>query len=170
MRYRSYILFCFVVVLLQVFVLNNVTITPLLAPTLYIVCVAMMPIEWSQLRMLISTLLLAVAMDFTMGVVGLNVIATLPVSFFRRPIMHVMAGVSDLSKEEGIPSVRRLGRHFHRYFLALVVMHGLLFFGFEALSFHNLTYLAMRLGCSMVATLLLSYFMLLLFNNKLSGK
>ena len=168
MRYRSYILFCVVVVLLQLFVLNNITISPLFAPTLYIVCVALMPIEWSQLRVLLTTLLLAAVMDLTMGVVGLNVIASLPVAFLRRPIMHLTIGISDIGNEEGIPTLRRVGRHFHRYLVAIVVLHSLLFFGFEALSFSNMTYLLMRLACSTGATLLLSYFMILLFNKRLT--
>ena len=170
MRHKNYILLSVVVVLLQVLLLNNITISTLLAPTLYIVCVAMMPIEWSQLRVFLSALAIAVVMDVTMGTCGLNVIVTLPIAFFRRPIMHYLAGISDISSDEGIPSIKRMGARFHRYIATIVTLHSILFFAVESLSFASFGIWLARLLCSTLATLVLAYMLIILFETKSSSK
>lgn len=165
----SYILFFAVCLLLQILLLNRISLTTLLAPTVYVACIIIMPLDSSQFRMLITGLLVGMLMDVTMGTSGLNVLATLPIAFFRRPILHFMAGFSDIAKEEGAPTAGRLGRYrFHRYVISMVALHSLLFFGFESLTFDNFVFLLLRLLCSAAATLLLVYLLILLFTPKLS--
>ena len=96
-------MFFAVVAMLQIFLLNNLTVSVRFAPMVYVVCLVMLPLEISQMRILLVGLLLGVLMDVTMGVNGLNVVATLPVAFFRRPILHFVAGFSDLAKADGVP-------------------------------------------------------------------
>ena len=134
MRARLYIMLTLVVLFVQVFVLNNLSISPLVAPMVYIVLILMMPIESSQWKMLGVGLLLGITMDLTMGTAGLNTLVTLPVAFFRRPLLYALTGLSPMSKEEGIPSVKRLGARFHRYIIVLIVIHSLLFYFAEWLS------------------------------------
>lgn len=167
----AYILFFAVVAMLQIFLLNNLTISVRFAPMVYVVCLIMLPLEISPMRILLVGLLLGLLMDVTMGVNGLNVIATLPVAFFRRPILHFVAGFSDLAKAEGVPSPERLGGHrFHRYVVSMVVLHSILFFGFEWLSFDNFGFFLTRLLCSTAASLALSYLLIFVFIPKLSSK
>ncbi len=167
----AYIMFFAVVAMLQIFLLNNLTISTRFAPMVYAVCLVMLPLEISQMRILLVGLLLGMLMDATMGVNGLNVIATLPIAFFRRPILHFVAGFSDLAKADGIPSPERLGGHrFHRYVVSMVGLHSALFFGFEWLSFDNFGYFLTRLLCSTAASLACSYLLILVFTPKLSPK
>lgn len=170
MRYKNYILLAVVAILLQVLLLNNITISTLLAPMLYIVCIALMPIEWPPLRVLLAALAIALVMDFTMGTCGLNVIVTLPVALLRRPTMHYLAGISDISSDEGIPSAKRMGVRFHRYFVAIIVLHSLLFFSVESLSFTSFGLWLARFVCSTAATLTLAYLVVFLFETKLHSK
>ena len=104
-----------VVLFVQVFVLNNLSISPLVAPMVYIVLLLLMPIESSQWKMLGVGLLLGLVMDVTMGTAGLNTIVTLPIALARHRLLYLFAGLSPMSKEEGIPSIKRLGIRFHRY-------------------------------------------------------
>ena len=108
-----------VVLFVQIVVLNNLSITPLVAPTVYIILIAMMPIESSQWKMLSIGLLLGLLMDLTMGTAGLNTIVTLPIAFFRRPLLYASTGMSAVSKEEGVPTTKRLGVRFHRWHIFL---------------------------------------------------
>ena len=156
----AYILFFAVVAMLQIFLLNNLTVSVRFAPMVYVVCLVMLPLE-----------MLGVLMDVTMGVNGLNVVATLPVAFFRRPILHFVAGFSDLAKADGVPSPERLGSYrFHRYVVSMVVLHSMLFFGFEWLSFDNFGFFLTRLLCSTASSLALDYLLIFLFMPKLSPK
>ena len=166
-----YILFFAVVAVLQIFLLNNVTVSAYVAPVIYIVCIILMPLETSQLAMLMTGLALGVVMDLTMGVNGLNIVATLPVAFFRRPILHLTADFSNLVKADGVPSAARLGNfRFHRYVLTMMILHALLFFGFEWLSFHNLGFFIARLLCSTAVSLAIVYPLIYIFTPKLSLK
>ena len=167
----SYILFFIVTLMVQIFLLNNLTVSVLFAPMAYIVCVIMMPLDSSPLKMLLTSLAIGLLMDLTMGTEGLNVIATLPMGFFRRPILNLVAGFSDFDKEESAPSVQRLGVYrYHRYIVTMVVLHSLLFFGFEHLTFDNFGFFAARLACSTLASLAMVYFLQLLFNPKFLNK
>jgi rod shape-determining protein MreD len=169
MRARVYTILTLVVLFVQVFVLNNLSISPLVAPMVYIVLILMMPIESSQWKMLGVGLLLGVVMDITMGTAGLNTLVTLPIAFFRRPLLFALAGLSSISKEEGIPSVKRLGVRFHRYFAIMIVLHSLIFYFVEWLSFDNFGILLLRIICSTICSLLLDYIIIMLFMKRLSA-
>lgn len=169
MRARVYTMLTLVVLFVQVFVLNNLSISPLVAPMVYVVLILMMPIESSQWKMLGVGLLLGVVMDITMGTAGLNTLVTLPIAFFRRPLLFSLAGLSSISKEEGIPSIKRLGVRFHRYFAVMIVLHSLLFYFAEWLSFDNFGILLLRIICSTICSLLLDYIIIMLFMKRLSA-
>lgn len=158
-----------VVFFVQVFVLNNLAISPLVAPTVYITLLLLLPIEYSQWKMLVAGALLGFIMDVMMGTAGLNMLVTMPIAFFRRPLLSVLGGVSSISKEEGIPSSRRLGVRFHRYFIIMVVLHSLLFYFAEWLSFDNLSVLMVRIVCSTICSLVLDYIIISLFTKRLSA-
>lgn len=156
-----------VVLFVQIVVLNNLSITPLIAPTVYIILIAMMPIESSQWKMLGIGALLGIFMDLTMGTAGLNTIVTLPIAFFRRPLLYASTGMSAMSKEEGVPSVKRLGIRFHRYIITLIVLHSVLFYMVEWLSFANFGILMTRIVCSTLCSLLLDYIIITLITKRL---
>jgi hypothetical protein len=157
-----------VVLFVQVFVLNNLSTSPLIAPMVYIVPILLMPIDSSQWKMLGAALLLGVVVDISMGTAGLNTLVTLPIALFRRPLLYALAGLSSISKEEGVPSVKRLGMRFHRYFITMIVLHSLLFYFVEWLSFDNFGTLLLRILCSTLCSLLLDYIIISLFMNRLS--
>ena len=169
MRAKVYTMLILVVLFVQVFVLNNLSISPLVAPMVYIVLLLMMPIESSQWKMLGVGLLLGLAMDLTMGTAGLNTIVTLPIAVLRRPLLHAFAGISPMSKEEGIPTLKRLGVRFHRYLIIVVVLHSILFYLVEWLSFDNFGTLLLRIVCSTLASLLLDYIIVMLLMKRLSA-
>ena len=167
----QYIVFVIVVLLLQIFLLNNLTFTTLVAPTLYIICIVLLPLDTSPVKILFAGLALGLLMDITMGTCGLNTLTTLPIAFFRRSILQLTTGFSDFDNESDIPCIKRLGRfRFHRYILSIVTLHSLLFIAFEHLSFSNFGFFLARLACSTAATLCLAYLMLVIFIPKLTAK
>ena len=158
-----------VVLFVQIFVLNNLSISPLVAPMVYVVLLVMMPIESSQWKMLGVGLLLGVLMDISMGTVGLNTLVTLPLAVWRKPLLYAATGLSVVSKEEGVPSVKRLGIRFHRYAITMIILHSLLFYFAEWLSFDNFGTLLLRILCSTLCSLVLDYIIVMLFMKRLSA-
>lgn len=169
MRTRVYLILTFVVLFVQVFVLNNLSISPLVAPMVYITLILLMPIESSQWKMLFAGLALGALMDLTMGTAGLNTLVTLPIAFFRRPLLFALAGLSAISKEEGTPLPKRLGPRFHRYFIIMIALHSLLFYFAEWLSFDNFGTLVLRIALSTLCSLVLDYILVSLFMKRLSA-
>lgn len=168
MRAKAYTILILSVLFVQVFVLNNLSISPLVVPMVYIVLIVMMPIDASQWKMLIAGLLLGGLMDITMGTAGLNTLVTLPIAFFRRPLLYALTGLSSMSKEEGIPTVKRLGNRFHRYAIIIIILHSILFYFAEWLSFDNFGTLLLRIMCSTLCSLILDYIIIMLFTKRLS--
>ena len=169
MRTGVYTVLTLVVLFVQVFVLNNLSISPLVAPMVYIILILLMPIESSQWKMLSVGLLLGILMDITMGTPGLNTMVTLPIAFFRRPLLFALGGLSSISKEEGIPSIKRLGMRFHRYFILMITLHSVLFYFVEWLSFDNFGTLVLRIIFSTLCSLVLDYIIISLFMKRLSA-
>lgn len=169
MKTKGYILLVLAVLFVQVFLLNNLAISPIVAPMVYIVLIVLMPIDCSQWKMLGAGLLLGVIMDLTMGTVGLNTLVTLPIAMFRRPLLYALTGLSSMSKEEGVPSVKRLGGRFHRYAIAMILLHSLMFYFAEWLSFDNFSTLMLRIVCSTLISLVLDYIIIILFTKRLSA-
>ena len=169
MRTGVYTVLTLVVLFVQVFVLNNLSISPLVAPMVYIILILLMPIESSQWKMLSMGLLLGILMDITMGTPGLNTMVTLPIAFFRRPLLFALGGLSSISKEEGIPSIKRLGMRFHRYFILMIILHSVFFYFVEWLSFDNFGTLVLRIIFSTLCSLVLDYIIISLFMKRLSA-
>ena len=168
MKLKGFLLLTLVVLFVQVFVLNNLSASLLVAPMVYIVLIVLLPIEFSQWKMLCVGLAWGMLMDLTMGTMGLNTLVTLPIAFFRRPILFAFTGLSEMSKEEGMPTVKRLGGRFHRYAIAMIVLHSLFFYFAEWLSFDNFGTLVLRIICSTLISLLLDYIIIILFMKRLS--
>ena len=166
---NQYILFVVVVLLVQVLLLNNITFSPYLAPVAYIVCIIMAPLGTNSLKMIMWGLLLGLIMDLTMGTIGLNVIATLPIAYFRRPILHFAASYTDVDGEGGVPTQLRISR-FNRYVVAMVVLHSVLFFLFEHMTFANLGFIALRFLFSTLISVGVVYFFIAIFSPKLTGR
>jgi hypothetical protein len=167
-RYQ-YILFVVVVLLVQVLLLNNLTFSPYVAPLAYVVLIIMTPLGTSSLKMIFVGLTVGALMDITMGTIGINVLATLPLAYFRRPILHFFGSYTDMDGEGGVPTQLRL-TGFHNYVVAMVVLHNLLFFGFEHPTTANFGFIALRFVVSTLISLGVVYFFIGIFTSKLAKR
>lgn len=167
-RYQ-YILFVVVVLLVQILLLNNLTFSPYVAPIAYIVLIILTPLGTSSLKMIFVGTLLGLVMDLAMGTIGINVAATLPLAYFRRPILHFFASYADMDGEGGVPTPLRVSG-FHNYVVAMVVLHCLLFFALEHLSLQNLGFMALQFVISTLISLAVVYFFIGIFTSKLTRR
>ena len=120
--------------LVQVFLLDNLTISIYFAPMIYLAFVLLLPLDTPAVGVLAAGAVTGWLMDYAMGTDGLNVIATLPVALLRPWLIGLFYTRED-PHEGGIPSAARFGAgKFIRYVAICVLLHHLLFFSFEALS------------------------------------
>ncbi len=135
-------------VLLQVFLFDNLSISIYLNPLVYIVFVALLPLDALPVALLGAGLALGVTMDCVMGAAGINTIATLLIAFLRPTLIGMLYGREN-AREGGVPSSVRFGeRIFVGYIVALTLIHHAVFFSLEALSWTHLPHTLLRIAVS----------------------
>lgn len=147
-RFLEYAVFFLIMILLQVFLFNNLDLSVYIHPIVYIAFIIMLPMETPAIAVLLLGLLTGVTMDVMSGAAGLNTIATLFTSFTRPLLLNLLVG-KDETKEGGIPSPQRLGfAKFLRYISIVVFIQCFIFFTFESLSwqYYHLTLLRIVLS------------------------
>ena len=129
-------------VLLQVFLFDNLSISIYLNPLVYIVFIALLPLDT------LPVVALGVTMDCVMGAAGINTIATLLIAFLRPTLIGMLYGREN-AREGGVPSSARFGeRIFVGYLVALTLIHHAVFFSLEALSWTHVLHTLLRIVVS----------------------
>ncbi len=162
-RIVPYIALFFTAILSQIFFFDNLSVSTLFAPLVYIIFIVLLPIECSQLLMLALGSALGFILDATMGSEGLNSIATIFVAFFRAPIIKLILG-KERSMDRGVPSELRFGHvDYLLYISILIVIHHSIFFLFESLSMSNIEYTLVRFALSTAVTILFTWLITRIF-------
>lgn len=143
-----------VAVLSQVFIFDNLLVGVSVAPMVYIIVIALLPLELKRITLLGAGVLLGVVMDAVMGTGGLNSIATIFVAYMRPPIVRLLIG-QERAIERGVPSEITFGAgSFLRYLVVFIAIHHLVFFLFEALSLHFVLFTTIRFLLSTLVSIL----------------
>ncbi len=167
-RIFPYIALFVVTILVQVFLLDNLSISIYFAPMIYLALLLLLPLDMPHIGLLAAGLVTGWMMDGTMGTDGLNVIATLPVAFLRPWIIGLFYTRED-PREGGIPSAARFGKvKFIRYIAVCVLLHHSLFFSFEALSWVHAARTLLRIVVSGAASVYFIWLTARLFTLKLT--
>lgn len=158
------------VALLQVFLFDNLSISIYLNPLVYVVFIALLPLDAQPVTVLGSGLLLGITMDCAMGAAGINTIATLPIAFFRPSLAEMICGRENV-REGGIPSPDRLGtRKFFLFLLTLTIIHHSIFFLLEALSWSLMPHTILRIVISSAISVAFGWIIARIFTAKISAR
>lgn len=162
----EYIIFFVVLVLLQVFLFDNINLSIYISPLVYVAFIVMLPLNINHALLLLLGLVTGVAMDFFTGMGGLNTIACLATSFLRPAVLNLTIG-KEVVREGGAPLPRDLGMgRWLRYVSLLVLVHCIVFFGFEAMTLHYIVFTLLRMVCSAAVTIVLVWFTGMLYPGK----
>lgn len=165
-RVIEYTVFFVIVVLLQVFLFNNLNLSVYLNPLVYIAFIVLLPMGIAHVALLSLGLLLGLTMDLIMGTAGINTIATLLTAFIRPLILLLIVGKQEV-KDGGIPTAGRLGMaKYIRYSLIVITIQCLVFFTFESLSWSYYHHTLLRVLFSTLLTTILAYFASMLVDIK----
>ena len=88
-RYASYLWMSLAVLLVQIFLLDNIAIHTLLRPMIFPLVVLLLPMEWRSIWVLLTALAVGAVMDLSLGGAGLYVATLLPVAMLRSTIMYL---------------------------------------------------------------------------------
>ena len=159
-----------VAVLLQIFVLDNISLGVYFHPLLYSVFIILLPVDTKPVWVVLTSALLGVVMDAMTGTDGLNVIAATAVGFFRPLVINATCGRT-VGPDDTLPALYRITTKSLAWYIGVMVMlHCAIFFFMETLSLRHLPHILLRLAVSGAATFLLAWYFVRLFIEKILTK
>ena len=169
-RPLSFFLLFIATVLFQIFLFDNLSISIYFNPLIYIAFILLLPLNISRFWLLMLGLVTGWVMDRVMGSNGLNTLTILPLAFFRPWIVGLFCNKED-AREGGIPSPERFGKQtFIEYLVTCVLLHHVLFFVLESLSWANFPHTVLRIIISSAATTGFIWLITRVFTAKFTSK
>lgn len=149
------ILSFFVLVLVQVLILNNIKFLGFINPYLYILFIISLPVNINKVALLLMAFLLGLSIDIFSNTLGVHAFSTVFVAFFRENIIKLLIPRDD-NFDMTVPSMLSFGRsQFVKYAIIMVVAHHAILLTVEAFSLNNFWFLILRILLNSTFTILL---------------
>ena len=171
---KNILRFC-IIVLLQVLILNKITLRwwsdpggfPVFIPFIYPLFLLLMPFETPVWLLLIAGFVLGTTVDSFSNTAGMHACATVLIAYLRTNVLSALLP-RNLSEYEGLqPSIKNMGwMPFLVYSGFLLILHHLLFFSVELWNLSNLGHLLLKTVASAVTSMLFIIAYLLLFTRQ----
>lgn len=153
--FTRYLVQFILLVLIQVYVLNNIQLGGYLNPYLYIMFILLLPFQTPQWLLLVLAFFLGLSIDLFTHTPGMHSTATVFMAFVRPYALRL------ISPREGYETGTNPSLHFYgfnwylRYALILVFSHHVVLFFIEAYRFSDFFYTFARVILSTALTTLL---------------
>ncbi|GAB6010849.1 rod shape-determining protein MreD [Viscerimonas tarda] len=144
-------LFLFIaLVLLQVLVLNRISLLGYATPFLYIYFIIKLPVTVNRNIVILLGFILGLSIDIFCNTMGLNAVATTFIAFMRLPIQKLFFGRDDF--EHLNLNLSALGSTFVKYIVAMVLLHHIVLVLVETFSYSDIITTLLRIFLSAVLT------------------
>lgn len=134
----------FLLILIQIFVLNNIRFLGYINPYIYILFIFLLPVKFPRWLSLILAFVMGLIIDAFSNTPGIHAFSTVLVAFLRNPVINIYTSV-----EEGanpVPSFYSFGvAAFVKYIITLVLIHHTTFFFLEIFGFENIGQTLMKI-------------------------
>lgn len=143
-------------ILVQVFVLNNIRLLGYINPYIYILFIFLLPVKFPRAATLMLAFILGIIIDSFSNTPGMHTFATVLIAFLRNPVINIFTAI-----EEGanpVPSIYSFGlATFVKYIVTLVFIHHTAFFFLEIFTFVGIgqTFLRIILNTLITSVILL---------------
>lgn len=152
----KYIFLFILLVLLQVLVLNRISLFGYAVPYIYIYLVLKLPLGLNRSLATFISFLVGFTIDLFCNTPGLNAAATTIIGFICYPVQKLFFTIDDFNSDN-IPSMSILGFSFIKYMFFLILIHHILLISIEAFSYFNPQILLLRMVGSTILTYLLVF-------------
>jgi rod shape-determining protein MreD len=155
-----------ILVLLQVFILNNIRFGGYINPYLYVLFVLMLPYEIPGWALLVLSFILGYTIDIFTNTPGMHLAATVFMAFSRPAVLRLLTQKQEYDPGR-YPSLGSMGlQAFFTYSILLVFIHHTTLFLLEVFRFSEILLTLMRSGLSMLFTMFLIIIAQYLFYTK----
>ncbi len=171
---KNILRFC-IIVLLQVLILNKITLRwwsepsgfPVFIPYVYPLFILLLPFETPVWALLIIGFILGLSVDTFMNTAGMHACATVLIAYLRTNVLSALLprNLSEYSNQS--PTIKSMGwMPFLVYSLFLIILHHFVFFTLELWNFSNFGFLLLKVVASSVTSMLFIIVYLLLFTRQ----
>ena len=169
-RYLSYVGMFIGVVLLQIFLIDNISLGIYFHPLIYVAFIILLPLDMLPVWVVLLSATLGLTMDMMTGMCGLNVIAATATGFARMAIIGFTSGLNT-GVDDTIPALYRLPqKNLLTYIILMVLMHSIIYFVMESLSMAHLFHTLLRVIVSDVVCVVIVWYIVKLFVEKILNK
>ena len=173
--YIKNILRFFVIIMLQVLILNKITLRwwsepsgfPVFIPYVYPLFILLLPFETPVWALLILGFVLGSTVDVFMNTAGMHACATLLIAYLRTNVLSALLP-RNLSEYAGQhPNIKTMGwMPFLVYSAFLIIIHHFVYFTIELWNFSNFGFLLLKVVASALTSMLFIIVYLLLFTRQ----
>ncbi len=163
---RPFLTFAILTVI-QMMICNYINITPYVTISILPVAILCLPIQKRTIGIMIPAFLAGLVVDYLSdGILGLNALALVPVAFFRNIIISVVFGPGLFARKEDMSIYKHgLLKISSASILALSIFL-IIYIAADGAGTRPFTFNLLRFGCSIVASYLISFPVVLIFSNK----
>lgn len=169
-KYISYIWLTVILLFVQIFLLDNISIAMWLRPMLFPLIVILLPMEWRAIWVLLVALAVGLVMDVSLGGAGLYTASLLPMAVIRSTLLYATTGryVEHSGQTALLPRLSM--RQLIFYEGVALLLHHTMFFMLEVLSLNNISATLLRIAASTLLSVALALPVTRIFISKISGR
>lgn len=167
---QKYILYAaafLVLVLLQIFLLDNISLGLYFHPLIYTAFIIMLPLDLEHVWVMLLATLMGLMIDLLTGMGGLNVVASTAIGFMRPMLLNAAVG-HNTATDDTMPALHRLqAKNLVWYIILMVLAHSGIYFLLETMSLSNIHHTLLRLVVSDVVSVVMIWYLVKLFTEKI---
>ncbi len=143
-----------ILVLVQVFVLDNIQFLGYISPMIYILFILSLPVRFPKGVLLVLAFVLGLTVDIFNNTMGIHAFATVFAAFVRPVTLKMSVSMEEMANPT--PSFRTFGvANYVKYVILTVLIHHTVLFLVESFSFMHLTLLVPKILLSSIVTILI---------------
>lgn len=153
-------------ILVQVFVLNNMNLGGYVNPYIYVLFILLLPVNMNKSILLILAFLTGLTIDYFGNTLGLHAAATVLLAFARPGVINMFfQNIEFVGDEE--PGLNKIGLNgFLRYTFVLVLIHHSMLFILEVFSLNDFLFTIYRILLSSLVSTVVIMIIILLFSKR----
>lgn len=141
-------------ILLQVFILDNIQFMGYINPMIYVLFILSLPVRFPKWALLILAFIMGLIIDVFSNTAGMHSFALVFAAFLRTPVINIFTSIDEGANPT--PSFHTFGvSAYVKYVVILVLIHHFILFFIESFSFLHLTLLIPKIIISSTVTILL---------------
>ena len=141
-------------ILIQVFLLDNIQFMGYINPMIYVLFILLLPVRFPRWALLISAFAMGLIIDIFSNTAGMHAFALVFAAFLRAPVINIFTSIDEGSNPT--PSFHTFGvSPFIKYVITIVLLHHITLFLLESFSFLNLSLIIPKILISSAITILL---------------